>query len=120
MVRFPIGCVALALLSLRAVCTPIVTGQGSASLQNKNIRFREQRQTIAKGHQRLKSHRFLKGVVEHVKTKHHPNLSTLKKLLRDVSAALTQHGVVHHITGGTLVGWKRNKQIIPVSEHFCG
>ena len=111
MVRFPIGCVALALLSLRAVCTPIVTGQGSASLQNKNIRFREQRQ---------KSHRFLKGVVEHVKTKHHPNLSTLKKLLRDVSAALTQHGVVHHITGGTLVGWKRNKQIIPVSEHFCG
>ena len=114
MVRFPIGCVALALLSLRAVCTPIVTGQGSASLQNKNIRFREQRQTIAKGHQRLKSY------IEHVKTKHHPNLSILKKLLRDVSAALTQHGVVHHITGGTLVGWKRNKQIIPVSEHFCG
>ena len=109
-------CFVFALLSLRAGCTPIATGHGSATLQNNKLKFRERGATIGKAYQVLK----LKSVVKEVKTKHHPHLSSLKKLLSDVSAALTKHDVLHHITGGTLVGWSRNKQIIPVSESCSG
>lgn len=99
---------ALLLLS-GATGAPIDSRDGSHALQSENIQFR--------GHRDNDGERdvIFRGVVDRVTTKQHPHLSVLKKLLRDVSGVLTKHGVAHHITGGTLIGWKRSKSIIPVS-----
>ena len=105
---------ALAFVSLRAAGTPIATGDGSATLQNEQLKFREHRENNGKGKH------FLTGALDHVTTKQHPHLSTIKKLLQDVSTSLTKSGIDHHITGGTLIGWKRNKKIIPVSNCCSG
>ena len=105
---------ALAFVSLRVAGTPIATGDGSATLQKEQLKFREHRESHWKGNHMLG----LTGALDHVTTKRHPHLSTIKKLLQNVSTSLTKNGIDHHITGGTLIGWKRNKKIIPVSNRF--
>ena len=104
----------IALLSLRAAGIPITAGDKSDTLRSDRLKFREIRQTIGSRKHLLG----LGGDLDHVTSKQHPHLSTIKKLLRDVSSSLTDHGVDHHITAGTLIGWKRNKQIIPVRYCF--